>query len=173
MELQAIGSDTQDHLPPPNKSSLRDWFAGLALGNAELMKDVPLEQRAAEAVRLADELVVALAAPRAPSLQSMAAPSEQEMCAWDAALEKQEKQKIPTAKEMRAVRSGMLPPPITVPVGPRVKRYVTPGYSFPDAHAIFLEAAKKISSNPPKKRVSSPNPGRYLIITDVTDENDD
>jgi len=39
--------------------------------------------RAAEAVRLADELMAALAVPRVPSKASMEAPSETDMGAWD------------------------------------------------------------------------------------------
>ncbi len=53
--------------PPPSGSGLREWFAGIALSNAELMKDIAPEDRIAAAVKIADELVGALMVPRAPS----------------------------------------------------------------------------------------------------------
>jgi len=84
MDLHAIrGSMNESPPPPPPGMATREWFAGLALMNAELMRAVPATMRVAEAVRLADELMAALAVPRLPSQESMAAPSETDMGAWD------------------------------------------------------------------------------------------
>ena len=84
MELRAIRAHL-DALPPPPAAgtSIREWFVGIALSNPELMAGVPPEERVAEAVRLADDLVRALNAPRVPSRESMSAPTEPEMRAWD------------------------------------------------------------------------------------------
>src|SRR5579864_6062291 len=84
MELRAIRTGMDESPPPPPAgASVREWFAGLALMNPALMQDLSPVERAAEAVRLADELIKALACPRVPSQESMAAPSEAEMVEWD------------------------------------------------------------------------------------------
>ncbi len=62
--------------PPPSGTSVREWFAGLALMNPTLMSGLSPCERAVEAVRLADELVRALVAPRTPSQESMSVPVE-------------------------------------------------------------------------------------------------
>ena len=69
--------------PPPTGATVREWFAGLALMNPTLMQDLSPTERAVEAARLADELVRALAVPRMPTQESLAAPSAEEMAAWD------------------------------------------------------------------------------------------
>lgn len=69
--------------PAPHNASIREWFAGLALMNPVLMAGIPEEKRAGEAVRLADQLIAALATPRVPSLSTMAAPTEAEMEKWE------------------------------------------------------------------------------------------
>lgn len=67
---------------PPAGVNMRAWFAGLALGNPELMKDVPAADRATEALRLADELLAALVS-KVPTAESLAPPTEAEMKVWD------------------------------------------------------------------------------------------
>lgn len=72
MELRAIRAQMSESIPPaPSGTTIREWFAGLAMSNSELMKEIPVELRAREAVRLADELVAALAPPSLPSPESM------------------------------------------------------------------------------------------------------
>lgn len=53
--------------PPPSGAGLREWFAGIALSNSELMKDIAPEARAEAAAKIADDLIRALSAPRPPS----------------------------------------------------------------------------------------------------------
>jgi len=67
---------------PPADTNMRAWFAGLALGNPELMKGVPAGERATEALRLADEMMLALT-NKTPSEKSVAAKPEAEMQVWD------------------------------------------------------------------------------------------
>lgn len=86
---------TLESPPPPSTGmTMRQWFAGLALANPELMKDVSENERVSEAVRLADELIRALEPPRAPALDSMRSPTCSEMHAWE------EKIKIDNAKKV-------------------------------------------------------------------------
>lgn len=41
IELKSVSNGREEPpIPPPSNISLREWFAGLALGNPELMKDV-------------------------------------------------------------------------------------------------------------------------------------
>jgi hypothetical protein len=86
LEIKVVHNRGGLELPPPPPAGLtmRQWFAGLALANAELMKDVPDNDRMTEAVRLADELVAALDPPRAPTLKSMRPPSKKELRVWEA-----------------------------------------------------------------------------------------
>lgn len=85
LELRAI-REQMHALPPPAPAgtTIREWFAGLALGNPILMNGHEPDRRIAEAVRIADELVCALAAPRVPTMQSMRGPSDEELREWDA-----------------------------------------------------------------------------------------
>lgn len=45
---------------------MREWFAGMALANPEIMKDVPEQDRIDVAIAHADRLVAALAVQRQP-----------------------------------------------------------------------------------------------------------
>lgn len=75
-------------MPPPMTGlTLRQWFAGLALVNPEFMKNVPESERAAEAVKFADQLISALDVPRVPTLESMAPPSNEELSTWEKKVE--------------------------------------------------------------------------------------
>lgn len=133
MELRAIRKHLQESPPPaPSGTSMREWFAGLALMNPMLMAGIPAAMRAAEAVRLADELIAALAPPRVPSLESMAAPTETELKVWDAQVAEKNLQKerasrdtcpaAPSSKGRKpTMRFGaILPPPIGAPLPPAV-----------------------------------------------------
>lgn len=83
MEFKAIRQQLQESPPPaPSGTTIREWFAGLALMNPVLMTGVEPADRATEAVRLADELVKALEVPRIPSRESMAPPSAEELERW-------------------------------------------------------------------------------------------
>lgn len=126
MELRAIRAQMNESPPPPPAgASVREWFAGLALMNPELMKDMNPVERAVEAVRLADELIRALAAPRMPSKESLAAPTEAEMAEWDKKVADDNEAKsrrsratqpdIKGRKKTAAYEFGMLPPPNSTP----------------------------------------------------------
>jgi hypothetical protein len=130
MELRAIRTQMNESPPPPpTGASVREWFAGLALMNPELMKDLSPVERAVEAVRLADELIRALATPKLPSQESLAAPSAAEMTEWDKqvadnneAKARQGRETVPDVKKVRcktaAYEFGMLPPPNPAPTAP-------------------------------------------------------
>lgn len=96
--------------PPPSNANIRDWFAGLALANPELMKDVPTELKAKEAVRLADEMMLALASPRVPTVESMRAPTPKEMHDWEAHVSSQRDLRTKDTCP-RGLRHPTLPPP--------------------------------------------------------------
>jgi hypothetical protein len=84
MELRAIRQQmVESPPPPPAGATVREWFAGLALMNPELMRGLSMEERVTEAMRIADELANALAMPKAPTLESMAEPSASELEAWE------------------------------------------------------------------------------------------
>lgn len=137
--------------PAPPGTSLREWFAGLALGNPSLMDGIEPACRVAEALRIADELLGALSSPRVPSQESMAAPSAEEMQRWDDHVaqenELRERQGRATIPELRSRPSrtktltGVAippnPPPGFTPVGQR-------------------------SSSPPTVKVDGP--GRYVVM---------
>ena len=120
MEIRAIRNMLNESPPPPpSGTTLREWFAGLALAT-ELMKELPVELRAREAVRLADELITALAVPRIPTQESMAAPTPADMEACDSevgvAAEKAENSRRVTVPQGIKVRHATLafdslPPP--------------------------------------------------------------
>ena len=75
MELRAIREQLNESPPPPpSGTTIREWFAGLALMNQVLMRDIEPAQRVNEAIRLADELMSALAAPRVPAPGSLDVP---------------------------------------------------------------------------------------------------
>lgn len=109
VELKSLAN--RDYPPPPAGASLREWFAGLVLGNPDLMRDVSPTNRASEAVRLADELIQALSAPRSPSRESMQPPSPAQMETWDAAAQEESVVRSrATVPRMRPVRSPTPPP---------------------------------------------------------------
>lgn len=83
-----IMRETMKESPPPATGiSMRQWFAGLAIANPVLMKDIPESQRITEAVRLADELILALVPARVPTRNSMRAPTRRELRAWEKKIE--------------------------------------------------------------------------------------
>lgn len=152
--------------PPPAGVTVREWFAGLALMNGELMKDLSIAECAAEAVRLADELVKALAVARMPSEESVAAPSEAEMVKWDthiakkrSALEAQRRDTVPGGRKKTAAYdfsatgsgSGMLPPPP-----------MTATASSATAH--FRRASDMLHRPLPSTKRFSPIVGRYSMV---------
>ena len=136
MELRAMRAALPESPPPPpSGATVREWFAGLALANPELMRNIPPERRAAEAVRLADELIGAMSVQRTPSLESMSAPSEEELAAWEKSIaDKKEaaaRQSKATCPEgLKAVKGpaskkptiqfgAILPPPSFIPSPPK------------------------------------------------------
>lgn len=118
--------------PPPAGTSVREWFAGLALLNPTLMEGIPPELRPAEAVRLSDQMVKALATPRAPNLDSMKAPSDEELQMWEQKLvdqkeriERREREtvmdkypRMPSKKPTLRF-NGALPSPAFMPPAPK------------------------------------------------------
>jgi len=127
-EIRAIRQGMQESPPPaPSGTTVREWFAGLALASHVIMKDIPVELRAQEAVRIADELIKALRAPKVPTLESMASPTADEMLQWEGKIEedrvKKERQSRATVPPFRALKSppssrtpttkfgAVLPPP--------------------------------------------------------------
>ena len=158
MEIQAIKQNLGDSPPPPpSGASIRDWFAGLALANPELMKDIPTDERAAEAVRLADELSRALAAPKVPSQESLAAPSEADMAAWDDEIV------ADSLKRKDTVRPGRL-----AAIKPPETRKQTKSFGIdtlaPKTIAIS-ESVVRMTSRPPL-----PEPSTYSSLHDVPEE---
>jgi len=101
--------------PAPSSATLREWFAGLALANPVLMNHVPSEKRASEAVRFADELLHALAAPRAIDTNSCLAPPASEMEVWEKLVANQSQDTVPAcpnSKPSEQTRSRLtIPPP--------------------------------------------------------------
>lgn len=97
---------------PPAGTNMRAWFAGLALGNPELMKNVPAERLTQEALRLADELMAALT-PRVPTEKSLDAPTEAEMQVWDKRINEQARETVKPQKHFwtHAPRSSRPAPP--------------------------------------------------------------
>lgn len=117
MELAAIRQKMNESPPPPPAgTSVREWFAGLALASNELMKDIDPSMRAAEAVRLADELADALVVARLPDPSSTAAPTEEEMTAWETSVANAKEGTARRARDtvpqgLRAIRKDALLPP--------------------------------------------------------------
>lgn len=158
MELNAIRKQLVESPPPaPSGTSIREWFAGLAMMNPVLMAGVPAVERAAEAVRLADQLIAALAAPRMPSPESLKPPPREDMANWERQLSEANSQKerqarvtcpairkakVPLPSEMSVppapvsrnptMRFGaILPPPIGAPLPPEPEVPVTLGPNSP------------------------------------------
>lgn len=124
MEIRVLRDNMLESPPPPPPgTTMREWFTGLAIANPELMKDVPPGERVAEAMRLADELIVALSAPRVPQLDTMRPPSRKEMKEWEktlkvnkAAVIRKNFDTCPAAPNARRrvpeTSDAMLPPPL-------------------------------------------------------------
>jgi hypothetical protein len=174
MELRAIrGSMDESPPPPPAGITVREWFAGLALMNGELMKDLSPAERVVEAVRLADDLIKALNPPRVPSQESMAAPSEKEISEWSDRIVHKREAKIrqgcasvpatPAAKQVRLKTaaysfSGVLPPPM-----PEKDPASAASACFQRAN----DALKRPTLRPSPvviKEPSTPGVGRYSMI---------
>lgn len=83
VSFDTIKSDSVSPPPPPQGISMREWFAGLALGNPELMKDVPAASQVATAIKIADELMKTLAASKVPSRESLEPPTEKQLEVWE------------------------------------------------------------------------------------------
>lgn len=119
LELKSVSIGRNDPAPPPpSGASMRDWFAGLALGNPELMKNVSPAMRIKEAIRLADEMTAALRVQRTPTIVSMAPPSPAEMTAWEETLERKGRDTVPAISGQRLAdhaqvtfHPATLPPP--------------------------------------------------------------
>ena len=121
MEIRALRQRMDEQPPPaPAGTSIREWFAGLVMASPELMKDVPLNERAKVAVQLADELTLALQAPRCPTQESMRAPSDKEMSAWEQSVGRADRQSRATVPELKKARPmsslnfGEVMPPLSV-----------------------------------------------------------
>lgn len=171
MELRAIRQQMAESPPPPPAgATVREWFAGLALMNPELMKGLSPTERVAEAARIADELARALLTPKVPSLESMASPTEAEMEKWDTAVaEKRE------AEE----RQGRA----TAPQGLKPKRTQTAAYgSFvprdalppPTAASVHFKRASDHLARATRTGVPAfnPNAGLYSSLGEGAGEDD-
>lgn len=139
--------------PAPANTSLREWFTGLVVANPVIMNGIAPENRVAEAIRIADDLMKALAAPRAPSLESMAAPSEEEMQHWDAVVETRTRETVPSVKSSR--KKTLVG--VAIPTNP------PPDYEPPPT-----QRARSIP--PPSFRTAPREGGRYTIISPQTNE---
>lgn len=146
--------------PPPAGATLREWFAGLALSNPALMNGIDQDARATEAVRIADELVKALAFQRAPSQESMAAPTEEALAAWSEQIQERALRGRQTLPEMRRVKS---PHSKTLAglAAPTIREIRRSSESFTRATGILR--SETIPPPPPTARPRR-SAGRYTII---------
>lgn len=166
MELRAIREQVQESPPPPPAgATVREWFAGLALMNPALMEGLGPHARAVEAVRLADELIKALAAPRVPSQESMAAPTEVEMEQWDAHVaseretkERRERATNPDIKPAKRTRTA------AYQFGERVS--IPPPPACPTAKEHFKRASDHLLQRPqtPLGAFKVPGMGTYSSL---------
>lgn len=92
---------------------MREWFTAIVLLSPTLMQGVAAENRVVEAVRMADQLIAALAVPRVPTIQSMKAPTKKELRRWE--------KNIAETKEKKD-REGR----DTCPAGPSAKKRTGP-----------------------------------------------
>lgn len=99
VSFDTIKSDSVSPPPPPTGISMREWFAGLALGNPELMKDVPAASRVATAVRIADELMKTLATSKVPSRESLEPPTEKQLEVWEEKIKVDSQRTVSQRKE--------------------------------------------------------------------------
>lgn len=168
IQQQLVALRTPPPLAPAG-TSLREWFAGLAIGNVELMKDIDRERYGTEALRIADQLLFALATPRQPTVESMAALSDEQMEAWSAKivaenLAKVDKHDRNTVREMQAVtvapskRSKTLLG-VAVPSNPP-PNYVPPLASRPAAAGRMKSMLPDAATEPAIRTI---RPGQYGI----------
>lgn len=151
--------------PAPAGSSLREWFAGLALSNPLLMRDIDIDCREIEAVRIADEMMRALRTPRVPSQESMRSPSESDLNAWSERLipinEERERRVRATIPELPTRKTpSMYPRTLTGLVPPPLQA------SPSEAVASFKEATNILRASvppPPTVRLGRCD-GRYSIL---------
>ena len=169
VELQAIINRERVFASPPPApagTTLREWFAGLAMGNPELMRDIAPEARIAEALRVADQLIGALVTPRTPSKESMAAPTEEEMQKWDEYVaetkETKERQTRATMPELKARKPSRTKTLIGVAISANPPPAV-PVHSYP--------MAQRAGSIPPPRMTMSrePGAGRYQVVMPPTE----
>lgn len=169
VELQAIISRERVFVSPPpapSGTSLREWFAGLAMSNPELMRDIAPEARIQEALRVADQLIGALMTPRTPSVESMAAPTEEEMQRWDDAVAEanvtKERQTRATMPEMKARKPSRTKTLIGVALPSNA----------PPPPVASIHAPMRAGSIPPPRMTMlprEPNAGRYQVVMPQTD----
>lgn len=118
IQLGTLKEGLAESLPPvPTTASLREWFAGLALANPVLMKDVPVNDRVKEAVRIADELSLALVAPKAFDVDSCSPPTLIELATWERKIAidnekfvRQSLDTMPASPSSNHSRQAILPP---------------------------------------------------------------
>jgi len=164
-------------VPPANHAppgvNMRAWFAGLALGNPEVMKDVPIESRVEVALRIADEMLAALV-PKVPSAESMAAPSEADMAKWDEEVASRNLATVPPPRRPR--------PPSKVPTEPGIPAPAKPNGAAPPGAPAAKPVPQTVSppstrykwstgfprSNRPPVAVQRPQAGAgaYSVIND-------
>jgi hypothetical protein len=164
MELRAMRQGlVESPPPPPPNATVREWFAGLALANPELMKGIPQSLRPMEALRLADELILAMQAPKVPSLESMAAPSEEEMVAWDkqVASENQVKDMRSRPTNPEGLRIATKKSPITI-------RSKTIAFG-----AVLPSPATHAPPSPIIRHEGLPAPTRYSSLQQAKNEDDE
>lgn len=170
VELQAIIMREKVFASPPPApagTSLREWFAGLALGNSEIMRDVEPASRIMEALRVADELIKALGQARLPSKESMEPPTEEQMQKWDEAIaeakETKERQTRATMPELRAKRPNRTKTLAGVAVDPNVKP--TPALGTVNRSTNYQMLPRAGSIPPPKPLAArEEGMGRYQVL---------
>ena len=85
-----------------------------------MMRDIAPEDRVAEAVRLADELIGGLASPKVPNQASVAAPSPQVLADWEGHLARKDRTTVPDVGKaaVHFRRAGDALQRATIPPGP-------------------------------------------------------
>lgn len=177
VELQAIIMREKVFASPPPApagTSLRAWFAGLALGNPEVMRDVEPGSRVMEALRVADQLIAALETARVPTLESMAAPSEEEMQKWDAAVaeanETRERQTRATMPELRVKKQSRTKTLMGVAIDPQAQAPQPPTEGPPTIKeprkVVAFHVGVRAGSIPPPVPLPKrePDAGRYTVV---------
>jgi len=149
---------------------LREWFAGLAIGNVELMRGVDPEHRALVALKVADQLINALAAPRRLSPTSLMSPSDDDMKRWDASLaeiraaqDRQARDTLPSAKRVQSSTKKTILG-VAAPSNPPVGYVPTP--SATPMTRDTVPAVKKVivNTSPSRYSVTSPSEGTTIPL---------